>query len=351
MAARKPAPIYLTSFYLMVSAGGALGGIFVGLLAPNIFSYYFEFPIMLTVCGVLLFSVNYRKWRIADIVCFAVIIRLVAAIFIYMYSYSENTTLTLRSFYGAHRVTEYNKGSNDEHRTLVHGTITHGVQFRAHERRQEKNGYYSPSSGIGMLLKTLPGKDRRVGIIGLGAGTLSSYGRTGDLYRFYEIDPQITRIAKTEFSFLSDSRAKIEIIEGDGRLSLEHEPKQDYDLLIADAFSGDSVPVHLLTLEAIKLYFKHLKPEGILALHVSNRNLDFQFVIERIGKALGKEAVLIRTPEDAGRKIYETDWVFMASDNLLFERPEIKQFTEKLRTKTDVRLWTDDYSSLFQILK
>ncbi|TAN43404.1 MAG: hypothetical protein EPN22_10040 [Nitrospirae bacterium] len=351
MAARKPAPIYLTSFYLMVSAGGALGGIFVGLLAPNIFSYYFEFPIMLTVCGVLLFSVNYRKWRIADIVCFAVIIRLVAATFIYMYSYSDNTILTLRNFYGTHRVTEYDKGTLNEHRTLVHGAITHGVQFTAPDRRREKNGYYASNSGIGTALKLLPEDVRRVGIIGLGSGILAAYGRTGDFYRFYEIDRQVINIARTEFTFLTDSLAQIEIIEGDGRLSLSREPKQYYDLLVADAFSGDSVPVHLLTLEAVKLYFSHLKPKGILALHITNRNIDFSFMVENIRTVLGKHAVIASSAEEPDRKIYEADWVLMSSDSSIFETPEMKKIAEKLKSKPGIRLWTDDYSSLFQVLK
>ncbi len=351
LAARRPAPKYLTVFYLMISAGGALGGIFVGLLAPKLFSYYFEFPIMLTVCGALLFSVNYRRWRIADIVCFAVIIRLVAATAIYMYSYSDNTILMLRNFYGTHRITEYNKGTADEYRILVHGAITHGVQFTAPDRRSEKNGYYAESSGIGTVLRLLPESARRIGIIGLGSGILAAYGQSGDIYRFYEIDRQVITLAATEFSFLSDSHAQIDIIEGDGRLSLSREPKQKYDLLIADAFSGDSVPVHLLTLDAVKLYFSHLKPDGILALHITNRNLDFSFMIERISTALGKHAVIVSSAEEPDRKIYETDWVLMFSDSSMFETHEIKRIGKKITAKPGVRLWTDDYSSLFQVLK
>ena len=155
-------------------------------------------------------------------------------------------------------------------RTLVHGTITHGLQYMAKERRRLHTTYYGSASGVGIAIENTRHSAQRVGMIGLGTGTIASYGRAGDYYRIYEINPLVLEVARREFTYLLDCPAKVDVVLGDARLSLEREPSQQFDVLAVDAFSGDAIPVHLLTLETFRLYFRHLRPDGILAVHVSN---------------------------------------------------------------------------------
>lgn len=350
LARRKPAPRYLTSFYLLISIGGALGSIFVVLIAPNIFSFYFELPIGLILCACLLLAVNFRTWWVTDVVCAALIVRLLIIAFVHMQFYSnpEGIRMLVRNFYGHQRVLEYDVGSENKHRTLIHGTITHGIQFTAPEKRSWPTAYFGPKSGIGVALQQLSTGPRRVGIIGLGAGTMALYARQGDHYTYYEINPQVEDIAKKEFTFLSGSPGMVEIKIGDGRLLLEQERNQQFDVLAVDAFSGDSIPVHLLTVEAITLYFSHLKPDGILAFHVSNLYLDLPQIIDKAGKALGKHTLVVVNQEDEVRKIYQAEWVLMASNPAVFNAPGIKKTGTKVISKPGLKLWTDDYSNLFQ---
>jgi hypothetical protein len=350
LARRKPDSRYLTSFYLLISIGGALGSIFVVFIAPNIFSFYFELPVGLILCACLLLAVNFRKWWVTDVVCAALIVRLLIIAFVHMQFYSnpEGIRMLVRNFYGHQRVIEYDVGLENEHRDLIHGTITHGIQFTAPEKRSWPTAYFGPKSGIGIALQRLPIGPRRVGIVGLGAGTMAAYARQGDHYTYYEINPQVEEIARKEFSFLSDSPGMVEIKIGDGRLLLEQEWNQQFDLLAVDAFSGDSIPIHLLTIEAIKLYFSHLKPDGILAFHVSNLYLDLPQVIDKAGKTLGKHTLVVVNQEDETRKIYQAEWVLMASNPAVLDTPEIKKTGTKVMPKTGFKLWTDDYSNLLQ---
>ena len=211
--------------------------------------------------------------------------------------------------------------------------------------------YYAPESGIGLAIKHLPQGPRRVGIIGLGVGSLSAYARPGDIYRFYDINPLVEKVATQKFSYLSDCRGKVEVLIGDGRLLLEQETDQHYDLLVVDAFSSDSIPVHLLTIEALQLYFRHLKLDGILALHISNLHLDLAPVIDRMRSALNKRAILITNKENDDEEIYGSDWVLMTSTRNLCDVPEIKEVAADLSSRKDLRVWTDNYSNLIQILK
>ncbi len=229
--------------------------------------------------------------------------------------------------------------------------IIHGIQFQDPDRRVKPVSYYAPESGIGLAIKHLPKGPRRVGIIGLGIGSLSAYARPGDVYRFYDINPLVEEVARQKFSYLSDCRGKVEVLIGDGRLLLEQENDQHYDLLVVDAFSSDSIPVHLLTVEALQLYFRHLKPDGILALHISNIHLDLAPVIDRIRSALNKQAILITNEGDDDEEIYGSDWVLMTSTRDLCEVSEIKKVAVDLRSRKGLRVWTDNYSNLVQILK
>jgi SAM-dependent methyltransferase len=219
-------------------------------------------------------------------------------------------------------------------------------------RRHLATTYYGPNTGVGIAIRE-KGKDRaiRVGVIGLGTGTLASYGREGDYFRFYEINPLVLRLARTEFTYLNDCKAKLDVSMGDARLSLEKEPEEPFfDVLAVDAFSSDSIPVHLLTLEAMKLYFRRLKPDGILAVHISNRYLDLQPVLEGEMRATGKTARLIDNEEDDSQDVFSATWVLITSPDSGFTPEEIGHSTE-IESPRKVRLWTDDYSNLFQILK
>jgi spermidine synthase len=232
------------------------------------------------------------------------------------------------------------------------GPITHGTQFLAINLRRQSTTYYGPRSGVGLVLRQFGHKGNlRVGVIGLGAGTLASYGRRGDHYTFYEINPLVIHLAETAFTFLKDSEAKVDIIPGDARLSLDREPAQGFDVLALDAFSGDSIPVHLLTREAFVLYFRHLKSDGIVAVHVSNMYLDLQPVVQRAAESLGKEAIVVHNDQDADNDILPATWVLVSDRRQVFDEGEVKRAGSLLEQRSDVRVWTDDYSNLFQVLR
>jgi spermidine synthase len=216
----------------------------------------------------------------------------------------------------------------------------------------EPLSYYSRESGLGLAMKLCKDRSaRRVGIIGLGTGTIAAYGQPGDTYRFYEINPLVPQIANTQFRFLRDSKARIEIAMGDARLSLEKEAPERFDILAVDAFSGDAIPVHLLTKEAFVLYFRHLKPDGILAVHVSNRYLDLVPVVRQLAEATGKTARLVENDEDDAKEIAASQWVLVTSRRELLDTPELSDSYTPIEGKKGLRTWTDDYSNLFQILK
>jgi Spermidine synthase len=202
---------------------------------------------------------------------------------------------------------------------------------------------------VGLAINGLdPNNPRHIGVIGLGAGTLATYGRLGDRMRFYEINPLVLRLARSEFSYLADCQAQLEVVLGDARLSLEREPTQNFDVLAVDAFSSDSIPVHLLTVEAFRLYFRHLKQDGVLAVHVSNRYLDLKPIVELAARTLGKQTQVIDTEDDDDIGVFGATWVLV--NRRLFEKPELKG-SPTLIAQTGLRPWTDDYSNLFRILK
>jgi SAM-dependent methyltransferase len=362
LARLKPHPDHLTSFYLMISLGGALGGVFVGLLAPHIFRAYFELPISIGACAVLMLIVLYRDssgvfgaarrkpaWFVALMLTLALLVSLA-----YVTEQSiENARLLVRNFYGGLKIAdEPRPDSEHEVRKLVNGTIEHGMQFQQAARRRLPTSYYGPDSGVGLALREAePRGPLRLGVIGLGAGTLAAYGRPGDHYTFYEINPLVVWLAHTQFTFLEDSAAQIDIVLGDARLSLERAPAQGFDILAVDAFTSDSIPVHLLTREAFQIYFRHLKPGGVLAVHVSNKYLDLAPVVERAAKSLGKTALLVDDPDDKDRGTYHSRWVLASDRRELFDDPLIDESTESIQVSPRVRLWTDDYSNLFRVLK
>jgi hypothetical protein len=233
---------------------------------------------------------------------------------------------------------------------LYHGTIKHGSQFLSDSRRAWPTTYYGHPSGIGLALANCCAREKRVGVIGLGAGTLAAYGAPGDEFRFYEINPQVISIAESQFRFLRDSKAKIEIAPGDARLWLEREPPRHFNILVVDAFSGDAIPVHLLTKEAFAVYLTHLDPGGLIAFHVSNQFLDLAPAVRRLAAEYGFAAARIQSDADSDRGLSSATWVLVTRDREFLARPEIARVTFPI-SKPDVRLWTDDYDNLLQLIR
>jgi spermidine synthase len=260
----------------------------------------------------------------------------------------------VRNFYGMLQVRDLETGNEDERvRTLQHGTIEHGAQLLNSELRHEPTLYYVRTSGVGLAMQFIKARSPqvRVGTIGLGAGVVASYCRIGDVYRFYEINPDVVKIANSEFTFLRDCHGQLDVVEGDARLRLESQEPQDFDLLVVDAFSGDAIPIHLITQEAFIEYFRHLNSNGILAIHVSNKYLDLIPVVARIAESLGKHTIAVLDAADEGSYPSESDWVLVASkaeifDDKVFHRDSV----EEAETKPKIRLWTDNYSNVLQIL-
>ena len=212
--------------------------------------------------------------------------------------------------------------------------------------------YYTATSGIGRLLESLhPRKDPlKVGVIGLGTGTIATYGAKGDTYRFYDINPDVIEAAQRDFTYLHDSAATIELALGDARLSLEREPKQNFDVLAVDAFSSDAIPVHLITAEALAIYLRHMKPGGVIAFHVTNRYLDLVPVVQALADAHGLAAVQIR--DETKNKLTSTsDWVLLSDDPAALAGPALAEFATPIEPRPDWRLWTDDFNNLVQVLK
>ncbi|MGE5172452.1 MAG: spermidine synthase [Betaproteobacteria bacterium] len=349
---RKPPPQHLTSFYLMLSAGGALGGVLVGLAAPRLLPACFELPITLVLCSALLFLIpENRRSRLVMIAIAATAAAVLFASGHSVRAYGKKVRVMARNFYGGLRVNEYRKGTVNEIRALVHGTVTHGIQYTAPTRRSTPVSYYGPDSGIYRAEKYLriTSPTLRVGVIGLGAGSLAAYARPGDVFRFYEINPLVEQLARSEFTYLTDCRGTVDVILGDGRLSLEREPDQEYDLLVADAFSGDAIPVHLITQQALELYFRHLKPGGILALNIANTHLDVEPVVEKLAAALGKHSLVVSSSSDMQHNIFPALWALLSSEPIT--APIVTKVARKPASRPGLRVWTDDYNNLFQILK
>jgi SAM-dependent methyltransferase len=352
----RPAPAHLTKFYLIVSAGGALGGLLVAVLAPIAFDAYYELGIGLTALALLAALRFLHLGRPQAVVALAVVAGVAACAAYDAFHYHQDVRLSERGFYGVLRVKEYGSPGEPSHlRRLVHGTIMHGEQYLHPERRRFITTYYQETSGIGLAIRSRQERGPiRVGIIGLGTGTIAAYGRQGDVYRFYDIDPRVVEIAKTEFTYLSDSPARVETVLGDARLTLEREPPQAFDVLAVDAFSSDAIPVHLITREALGVYLKHVKSDGIVAFHLSNRFLDLVPVVARLAKEHGVHAALVTDdPDDEDESLRSrTDWVLLSRDRTALEHKAITEGGGSAAPeRPEWRTWTDDYSNLIQILK
>jgi hypothetical protein len=258
-----------------------------------------------------------------------------------------------RNFYGTLRVRQHGiDGDWDSYRTLLHGSIDHGEQWMHPARRREQLTYYCADSGIGRAIRlNRVGRPQKVGVLGLGAGSMASFGRAGDEYRFYEINAEVPRLAASEFTYLADCPASKQIVMGDGRLSLEREPNQNFDLLMMDAFSGDSIPVHLVTREAFLTYLRHVREDGLIVIHISNKYLNLEPVLARVSEELRVPAYLVDSDEDDEGNCFGTTYVIFSKQAEILNHRLLANAGRVPLSNAKVPIWTDDYSNIFRILK
>lgn len=441
----RPDPRYLTDFYLALSIGGALGGVFVGAIAPLIFSQYYELHLGLVVTSALVLFVFHRDqrlelrglaiaglalvgaaalayalqrvdaespqsfryigpligavlcmllfallwslrrpgaaptpvvsgpagprwrdpgarlgvgpWRLAWLLPLAALVLLAVNLGMEARLRAVDALEIRRGFFGVLRVSDRLIGDPEQaRRILFHGAINHGFQYRHPDRQMWHNSYFAAESGVGTALDQHPkrarGEPLKIGLLGLGSGTILTYGRPGDTLRIYEIDPDVEPLSRAYFTYFDRTAARTEVILGDGRLSLEREPDQGYDVLILDAFSSDAIPMHLLTVEAFATYFRHLRPDGILAANTSNRHVDIRPVLLRLAEHYGWSFVWIENHSVDERGVYAADWGLLVRDRAFLDDPTVKARSGDLRdVRRDLALWTDDYSNLLDVLK
>ncbi|HEV1284222.1 MAG TPA: fused MFS/spermidine synthase, partial [Bryobacteraceae bacterium] len=357
LARRRPHPRYLTQFYLMVSIGGAIGGLFVALAAPRLFNSYYELPVAMVLCAILVTCVLWidipRTWLraatvLATIAFAAILIRIETAD-------ARLYTLSARNFYGVLRVFDRaeNKYSPAE-RLLIHGTINHGTQLKRPGGDRIATSYFGTGSGINRALHILGERGPiRIGVLGLGAGVTAALARSGDTLHYYEINPLVVRIAQSQFGFWNACPAEKRLFLGDGRLVLEALPDEHLDLLAIDAFSSDAIPVHLLAAEAYRTYVRHLNPQGILAIHITNRYLDLEPVVAEAAQANGFQGIVVTDAAEDEDYYTPSTWALLSRDPSLFNDADFGDHfaVSKLRPKPGFRAWTDDYSNIVQILQ
>ncbi len=348
----KPGPQHLTTFYLMISVGGALGALLIGILAPNLMTGYYELGACLIAVAVLLFvrTRSEVKWIPAAAIL------LIGGVSVLIYKsyehYHSDTRVIMRNFYGVVRTKDFDDPVR--YRAMLHGGINHGGQLLDPEHRRKPSSYFGINSGYGRMFSALPEGPRTIGILGLGAGAVAAYARPQDHFVFYEIDPQVAAVATTEFTFLKDSGAKIDIVLGDGRLSLERE-KRKFDVLAMDAFSGDAIPMHLLTKEAMGIYVDHLKPDGVIIFQATNRFVDLMPAIAKLAEAYGMTAIHVSDWPDAttGADYWtsSTDQVIVTRNPQILQHPRITEAGKPITAPADFRIWTDDFYNMLRVLK
>jgi len=420
----KPDPRLLTGFYLMIAAGGALGGVFVAVAAPLLFTDYYELNWGIWLCGALFFLVcitdrtparywpwlaclltvavfagldwglahpsghlratsrmfftgirigmwtvlgvlllswivrkrfrDFRHWRLlAGAWLFLGVVGLAAILSKEARTSDGERVFRCRNFYGVLTVYEYQKDDPEMHYFLLqHGRITHGLQFTDPAQSSTPVSYYGPDSGIGLAVSALHLGPRRIGVVGLGTGTMAAFGRPGDHLRFYEINPQVQAVANSWFSYLTNCPGSVEVALGDARLTLEQDPPQRFDLLVLDAFSSDAIPVHLLTKEAFEVYERHLNTNAIIAVHISNHYLDLEPVVVNLARQFGyKLAVIDFEENDEEWWNYSSTWVLLSRNEQIMKAAPIHYLANPASTNSvSIPLWTDDFASLFQIL-
>ncbi len=364
LARLRPEPRSLTAFYLTLSAGGAAGGLFVGLLAPLIFPAFWEHYLgLIAACLIaLLVYFDHRGWTAEGDRPTTLWTGLAISLFVgvgtvfaaAIGSYSSSIAM-VRNFYG---VLEVQNDAIEDAVILRHGRIMHGIQLNGIPGLPTM--YYGFKTGVGHAIEELRERKSplKIGLVGLGIGTLAAYGQAGDTFRFYEINENVTRLAQKHFTFLKNCPSQVEIIHGDARLMLENEPPQEFDLLVLDAFSGDAVPTHLLTKESMQCYLRHLHADGLMAIHISNIHFDLRRVTDALADAAGLQAMTLETSPVLDRatgmqSLIEpgSRWVLMAREKSLLESDLYMRFlSQDMRPPRDKVLWTDDFSNLIEVL-
>lgn len=358
LARHKPHPIKLTAFYLSISLGGALGSLAMAVLAPMLLNGYYELYGALTAAAViaLFFTIGIKAWQQWAVrgVALAVVVATTGLSWVSIQEYNRNVRFMERDFYGVVRTRDNDLGA--EFRSMIHGAISHGGQLLDEPLQMTASSYFGPTSGYGRLFASLPNNTpKRVGVIGLGAGALAVYAKPGDHWVFYEISPAMVRAAKAEFTFLKKMAAPHEIVIGDGRLALDRESPRQFDVLALDAFSGDSIPTHLITKEAMAIYMKHLKPDGVIVFQATNRFVDLMPVARNLADEFGLSLVLVSDqPEHAEGPEYwlaSTDQIIMTRNQRLLQSKPIQEVAQEIPKKPGFPVFTDDYINLLKILK
>ncbi len=344
------------AFYLVVAAGGAAGTMFVAVVSPMVFRANYDLPMAFAMTAAMATAVTWRDgwpqrmlWGVSTVLCCALVGMLYNG-------YRLQSMVNMRNFYGSLRVKESHEPAQaGTSRVLLHGSIKHGMQWFAEDYRREPTTYYARDSGVGLAMAgCCEGRARRIGVIGLGVGTMAAYGRDGDTMRFYEINPLVEGIAQALFTYIRESRARVTVVEGDARVSLAREAAQGFDVLVVDAFSGDAIPVHLLTVEALREFRRHMAPGGVIAFHISNQYLNLAPVIGRLAEAGVMASRMVDSPERDERGEFAARWVLLSDGNDadgMFARKEFAGVAERVPEMAGVRVWTDDYSSLLPIVR
>ncbi len=365
----RPSPKHLTAFYLMIAAGGAFGGLLVALVAPLVFRSYAELHWGFWACCLLAVLALFHdpasplhggRPRWARDVLIVVLVGLAIALYGDEPEEWKQILTRSRNFYGVLTAYESGKDTPSNHRiVLQHGGTTHGLQFVAPDKQRLATTYYTKSSGVGLTMRHFPRQiNRRIGVVGLGTATVTAHGKPGDYIRIYEINPEVKQIAQTRFTYLSNCEARVEIILGDARLSLEREAPQQFDILVLDAFSSDAIPVHLLTKECFETYQRHMKPDGVICVHISNRYLNLQPVVLGLADHFRFPCAIIddddvdeREEDEETSGAYNSEWMLVTRNDEFLQTKQIRDATDEPAGDFHrIRLWTDEESNLFKIL-
>ncbi len=349
----RPAEGGATSFYLPIALGSALGAVAVGVIAPMALPANYDLALGLVFLAALFIFATWSDGILVRRFWIGTTAAMTWAAVLQVRALDHDTISKLRSFYGSLRVVQtYAIPGPGVQRTLFHGTIKHGTQVFNDQLRARPTSYYAPDSGVGLALRYCCGSGpRRVGAVGLGAGTIAAYGQPGDVITFYEIDPLVERLARARFAYLHESKAQINVVLGDARMSMERQAPQNYDVIALDAFSGDAVPVHLLTAEAIQLYQRHLKPNGVLAFHISSQYVDLAPMLALDARHAGMTALEVRSLPNDELDEFEAYWVLMSADAGFFRQPDVAIAARPIALRPGLSLWTDDFNSLLPLVK